>query len=344
MLTIFSEEHRKQAGKGELIEGTIIPCVENPGRADAILDRVRQIGLGAIEEPDDFGLGPITKVHSAEYVDFLRSAWDEWRNEHGETDGLPTAWPVGRAFRNVAPKGIDAKLGYYSFDAGTPLTQGTWTASYHSAQVALTAAARLGQGLDSVFALCRPPGHHAGRDFFGGYCFLNNAAIAAEQLRGQGCERVAILDVDYHHGNGTQAIFYDRSDVLYISIHADPAYEFPYYLGYADETGEGSGEGFNLNFPLPWGSGFDAWGEALSTGCSSAKARGCDALVVSLGVDTFEKDPISRFKLGQADFPRIGEAIRSLRMPTLFVMEGGYALDELAENASAVLTGFENAA
>jgi acetoin utilization deacetylase AcuC-like enzyme len=189
-------------------------------------------------------------------------------------------------------------------------------------------------------ALTRPPGHHAGADFFGGYCFLNNAALAAQALRDAGAARVAVVDVDYHHGNGTQSIFYDRSDVFTASIHGDPSSEYPFYLGYADETGHGPGQGFNLNLPLAPGTGFAAWRQALEQALAAVRSHGAQALVVPLGVDTFEGDPISTFTLRSADFLDIGRLLASLDLPTVFVMEGGYAVAEVGVNVVNVLEGF----
>ena len=174
----------------------------------------------------------------------------------------------------------------------------------------------------------------------GGYCFLNNAAVAAQVLRNQGAQRVALLDVDYHHGNGTQSIFYDRADVLFVSIHGDPRTEYPFYLGHADERGEGPGAGYNVNLPLPAGATAQAWFGALEQACARIAAHGADALVVSLGLDAFEGDPISRFALTSSDFSRLGERLAQLRLPAVFVLEGGYAAAELGTNAVNVLDGF----
>jgi acetoin utilization deacetylase AcuC-like enzyme len=229
-------------------------------------------------------------------------------------------------------------------DSGTPLTAGTWVAAKTGADCAVNAAHALRLGERGTFALTRPPGHHAGADFFGGYCFLNNAALAAQHLLDDGARRVAILDIDYHHGNGTQDIFYRRGDVLFASIHADPRTEYPFYLGHADETGEGAGLGFNLNLPLAAGSTPAQWFAALETACIRVAGFGADALVVSLGVDTFGGDPLSRFALQSADFLRIGERIAHLGLPTAFVFEGGYAVAEIGINVVNVLEGFETAA
>jgi acetoin utilization deacetylase AcuC-like enzyme len=209
--------------------------------------------------------------------------------------------------------------------------------------VAITAQRLVAQGAPSAFALCRPPGHHAGSDFYGGYCFFNNAAIAAQAFIDNGARRVAVLDVDFHHGNGTQEIFYRRNDVLFCSLHGHPEDEYPYFSGYEDETGEGAGDGFNANFPLRPGTAWAQYRPALAAALKRIDAYGADALVISLGVDTYENDPISSFKLKCEDYLRLGEMIAGAGRPTLFVMEGGYAVEEIGINTVNVLTGFESA-
>jgi acetoin utilization deacetylase AcuC-like enzyme len=305
-----------------------------------ILARVREVGLGAVREPDRFGEAPLRRVHDDGYVSFLAGAWHEWRALGRTHDALPLVWPVRSMRGDRIPDDIDGKLGFYSLDAGVPITAGTWSAVLAAADVAVTGARVLVEGQRAAFALCRPPGHHAATAAMGGYCYLNNAAIAAQYLIDQGCSRIAILDVDYHHGNGTQEIFYRRSDVLFASIHADPRVEYPYFLGYADERGEGEGEGYTHNYPLPHGIGWDAYGPALDEACRNVAAFTPDVLVVSLGVDTYEHDPISQFRLRTDDFTRIGARIAGVACPTLFVMEGGYAVEALGVNAVNVLTGF----
>ena len=343
MRTIYTERHRLQDGKAELNDGKLVPCFEMPRRADLVIARVRDIGLGPVVDLTEHGLDPILRVHTEPFVEFLRDAWSAWSAEHGDHDALPLMWPTRTLRQDRVPKTIDGKLSYYSLDAGTPITSGTWSAITAAVDVALTGVDHLCADDRAVFALCRPPGHHASADVYGGYCFLNNAAVAAQALRDGGAARVGILDVDYHHGNGTQAIFYDRSDVVFVSIHADPAQEYPYFLGYADEIGAGAGEGANLNLPLPWGTGWDVYDAALKQAVEKLRAQRIEAVVVSLGVDTFEGDPISRFRLQHDDFLRIGEHIASLGLPTLFVFEGGYAVDAIGVNAVNVLTGFEGA-
>jgi acetoin utilization deacetylase AcuC-like enzyme len=319
-----------------------VPCFEKPQRADHILARVKERQLGEVHAPSDFGRAPLLRVHSAAYLDFFEGAWTRWQAEQGHGDLLPYTWPA-RTLSERLPSSLHGQLGYYSFDAGAPITAGTWQAAYSAAQVALSAQAAIAAGAQSAFALCRPPGHHAAGELMGGYCYLNNAAIAAQAFLDQGRTKVAILDVDYHHGNGSQSIFYARNDVLFTSIHGDPLAEFPFFLGYADELGEGAGAGYNLNLPLPAGSGWEAWGAALEQACQRITEYGAEVLVVSLGVDTFKDDPISQFKLDSPDYLSIGRRIARLGLPTLFVMEGGYAVAEIGINAVNVLEGFQGA-
>ena len=341
MRTIYTPDQALHHGRSELIDGQLQPCFEKPERAIMIKARVEAVRLGPVELPQEFGLDPIRRVHAPDYVAFLETAWDEWLTVHGPHDALPLVWPTP-GLRRILPDAIDGKLGYYSIDAGTPITAGTWPAIRASANVALTGAAAIAAGSErAIFSLCRPPGHHSGSSFFGGYCYFNNAAIAAQYLLDHGAKRIAILDIDYHHGNGTQEIFYDRADVLVLNIHADPKQEYPYFLGRAEETGEGPGEGFNVNYPLPWGIGWPDWNEALEAACARLTTYTPDAVVVSLGVDTFTLDPISHFKLATEHFPLIGQRIAKLNLRTHFVMEGGYAVEEIGVNVVGVLEGFE---
>jgi acetoin utilization deacetylase AcuC-like enzyme len=339
---VYSDRHRSQAGRVELIDGQLLPCFEAPERAEIVLAAIRGGDLGDVVDPTLHGRGPLTAVHDPALVDFLERAWDEWSAVHGDTDALPLCWPT-RGLRHLAPDAIDGKLSYFSFDAGTPITAGTWDAVTAAADVALTGADLVLGGDHAAFALCRPPGHHASRDVYGGYCFLNNAAVAAQALRDGGAQRVGVLDIDYHHGNGTQAIFEARADVVFVSLHADPRVEFPYFLGHADEVGVGAGEGATRNLPMPWGTGFDRWSEALDEACRWLEEHQVDVLVVSLGLDTFDGDPISRFRLQTTDFPSVGACIARVGRPTLFVLEGGYATDALGANALGVLAGFDAA-
>jgi acetoin utilization deacetylase AcuC-like enzyme len=342
MKTVFSPRHAGHAGQMELIAGAIVPGFEKPSRAEIIRARVESEKLGPIVPPGEHDLAAAKRVHASDYIDFLPTAWPMWRAAGKAGSAMPFTWPTRGLRGDVRPKAIDALLGFYSFDAGASFVAGTWDAIKSSHDVALTAAGLVKAGEPAAFALCRPPGHHAGAGFMGGYCYINNAAVSAQWFRDQGAARVAILDVDYHHGNGTQEIFYARPDVLVVNLHGDPMTEYPFFLGHADEKGTGAGEGFNHNYPLPFGTAWARWSAALEDGCGKVTAYAPDILVVSLGVDTFEKDPISQFKLTSEDYPKIGRRIAKLGLPTLFVMEGGYAVDEIGINAVGVLTGFED--
>ncbi|WP_181704788.1 histone deacetylase family protein [Chthonobacter rhizosphaerae] len=341
MRTVYSEKHAGHAGNLELVAGAIVPAFEMPSRAEFVLARLKAVGLGPVEAPAEHDLSTAAKVHRKDFLDFLPTVWDRWTAAGRTGTALPFTWPTRGLRGDKPPAFIDGLLGYYSFDAGIGFVEGTWSAIKASHDTALSAAALVAGGERSAFALCRPPGHHAGAGFMGGYCYINNAAVAAQWLRDTGAKRVTILDVDYHHGNGTQEIFYHRADVQVINLHADPMQEYPYFLGHADEHGAGEGEGFNVNYPMPWGTTFETWKAALDDGCARLLAYAPDVVVVSLGVDTFERDPISRFKLTTDAYPVIGETIARLGLPTLFVMEGGYAVEEIGVNAVGVLTGFE---
>ena len=330
----FDERQLAHEPLRELHNGGWAAYAEKPSRA-----RMIATGFAELQPARDFGLEPLLGVHDAGYVEFLRHAFGEWRASGRDGDAIGYAWPVVRR-RELNLDRIDARLGRYSFDAATPISEGTWEASYWSAQTSLTALAAILDGVARTsFALCRPPGHHAGRDYCGGYCYLNNAAIAANQARKSG-RRVAILDIDYHHGNGTQDIFYGDANLLFVSIHADPATDYPFFWGRADERGEGPGEGATLNLPLPRGTGMCEYENALDEGLKAIAAHQADLLVVSFGADTFENDPISHFRLRRDDYPVIGASIASLDLPVLIVMEGGYAVDALGLNVAAFLSPF----
>lgn len=346
MITYCNPVHATHAGELEMHRGELVPCFEVPSRAEIVLEELERRQLGAIQRApaNDIALWPVLeKIHSPRYLRFLEHAWDEWVSlapENRGRDALPSAWPVRGMRSDRLPANFAARMGLFSFDVGTPLTAGTWQASIGGARCAFSAAGRLLAGERGAFALTRPPGHHAGRDFFGGYCFINNAAVAAQALLDGGMAQVAILDIDYHHGNGTQAIFYPRSDVLFTSVHGDPATEYPFFLGYADETGEGEGEGYNHNLPLPRGADFGVWGKALMKALDRISDFKPEGLVISLGVDTYIDDPISGFRLLEEDYLTVGHMIARAGLPAVFVMEGGYALDAIGRNTANVLQGF----
>ena len=345
MIAFFSALHERHAPEHEFFRGERVPCFEVPERAAIVRDEL--IARGHELRTPTHDSGPLLpRVHAGRYLAFLESAWNQWLEAdpaNATVQPFPSVWPVRTLRSDVEPADFTARLGLYSMDNGTPLVAGTWAAAKAAADAAASAAGLVGPGTRSAFCATRPPGHHAGADFMGGYCFLNNAAISAEALRAGGCDRVAVLDVDYHHGNGTQSIFYRRSDVLFASIHGDPRTEYPFYLGHADETGEGPGVGFNLNLPLPPGTTADEWFSALEVACARILEYAADALVVSLGLDTYAGDPISKFALQATDFRRLGTRLERLGLPTVLLLEGGYATKELGVNAANVLDGFEEA-
>ena len=333
MKCFWDDRQRAHAPAGEFFNGAMHPPAEHPGRVDAILQ-----AIGPTQTPADTGMGPLSRVHSADYLDFLRTAHDEWRAAGRDGDAFPYTFPVvDRRPLNLSR--IDALLGQFSFDTSTPIAAGTWDAAYWAAQTAIAAADSVIRGDRMTFALCRPPGHHAGADYLGGYSYLSNAALAAEHAVAAG-RRVAILDVDYHHGNGTQDIFYDRGEVAFASIHADPATDYPFFWGHADEAGAGEGESATLNLPLPRGTDWTGYAPALAQALDWIERHEPDLLVVSFGADTYEGDPISHFKLKTSDYAPMARRIASLALPTVIVMEGGYAVEALGRNVAEFLSGF----
>ena len=344
MKTFYSPAHLAHAPAEEFEGGRMNPAVEVPARVENVRAEVARRKLGPVLAPSEFGAAPIARVHDAGLVAFLGEASALWRRRYGEDapPAIPSAWPA-RGLRNRYDGDVESRLGTYAFDTATPIVKGTWSAALAAVNCALSAAQAVKEGERAAFALARPPGHHASADVFGGYCYLNNVAIAAQWLAEQGL-KPAILDVDSHHGNGTQSIFYRRADVLFCSIHGDPAFAYPHFLGFADERGEGPGEGANLNLPLPMYAPWDAYSAALAAARKRITAFAPDVLLVSLGLDTYEADPISKFRLAAPDYLRLGEAIAGLKLPTLFNFEGGYNLAALAEITVNVLEGYAAAA
>jgi acetoin utilization deacetylase AcuC-like enzyme len=341
--TYLSEDHRLHFPQAELAGGQFVTPFERPSRVEYILRRLRERGFPAPEDPGPCDMDAVARVHDAGFLDFLATAWAEWKAAGHAGEIIATGMPTRRMRMDRIPRAIDGRAGWYCHAAETAITAGTWAAARSAAASALAAVRAVAAGAPAAFALCRPPGHHATADQFGGYCFLNNAAIAAEALRAGGAARVGVLDIDFHHGNGTQSIFYERADVLFASLHGDPAEAYPYYLGHADERGAGAGEGANRNYPLPPGTGFGPWAEALDDALARIRAHGAEALVVSLGVDAYREDPISFFRLDSDDFREAGRRIGRLGLPTVFCMEGGYAIEAVGINTVNVLEGFADA-
>jgi acetoin utilization deacetylase AcuC-like enzyme len=329
MRCFWDDRQRGHAPLTEFFNGNLHPAAEHPGRVDAILAALR-----TTEAPNDAGIEPILRVHDSGYVDFLHSAFTEWRSAGRDGDALPYTFPVVER-RPLALDRIDAKLGQYSFDTATPIGEGTWAAAYWSAQTAIGALDAVLGGEANAFAFTRPPGHHAGSDYLGGYSYLNHAAICAEAALRSGRTKVAILDVDYHHGNGTQDIFAGREDVVFASIHADPSTDYPFFWGHADES-----RGNLLNLPLPRGTDWTDYAPALARALDWIERHEPDLIVVCYGADTHEADPISFFRLKTSDYEPMARRVASLGVPTLILMEGGYAVDALGANVSAFLSGF----
>ena len=344
MQVFHSEAHRQRAVTTELSGGQLVAPFECAERVEHILAELEARGRHGLAAPGEYGMDPILAIHDADYVSFLQTCWEDWVAAGNEGEAIPSVWPCRRMNRTGIPTHIEGRLGHYALAAETSIGEGTWEAALGAAALALSGAAALAGGARGAFALCRPPGHHAAQDMFGGYCFLNNAAIAAEALRAAGMARVAVLDVDFHHGNGTQAIFYGRGDVFFGSIHGHPDEAFPHFLGLAEEIGSGEGAGCNANWPLARGTGYGPWREALVAALGRITAFGAEALVVSLGTDTFKGDPISFFTLETSDFTDMGRVLAGAGLPTLFVMEGGYAVAEIGVNVCNTLDGFEGAA
>jgi acetoin utilization deacetylase AcuC-like enzyme len=400
MRTITNPEHTRHDPPYEILDGLTKPYFEVPQRVAIISAALAAAGFPAPEPARAFGLEPLLAVHKRDYVEYIEQAHGRWVAAGlGATPVLPCVFPLaGLRAGSASPQ---ARAGQYCFDLSAPITAGTYAAARGSADAALTAAALLLDGERSAYALCRPPGHHAAAAMAGGYCFFNNAAIAAHYLavserdaqaldkaspcgvlryRSDGWMRrdqvpphlpagpqaphprcgsgqkgnlvtnlalagvgVAVLDIDFHHGNGTQAIFYERSDVFCVSLHADPAREYPYFLGYADERGAHAGEGYNLNLPLPAGIDDKAYLSALETALTAISNYSPRYLVVSAGFDGFVADPLGDFSLSSAGFATIGQRIAQLGLPTLFVQEGGYAIDDLGRNLVSLLSGFAGA-
>jgi acetoin utilization deacetylase AcuC-like enzyme len=329
MRCFWDERQRLHAPTAEFFNGALHPAAEHLGRVDAILG-----AIGPTSAPRDYGMEPIERVHSGEYLDLLREAHGEWLAAGREGDAFPYTFPVvGR--RPLDLTRIDARLGQHSFDTATPIGPGTWETCYWSVQTALAGLEAVLGGERSAFALTRPPGHHAGRDYLGGYSYLNHAAICAEAALAAGRGSVAILDVDYHHGNGTQDIMAGREGVAFASIHADPKMDYPYFWGHAAES-----EGNVLNLPLPRGTDWTGYEPALIRAVEWLGAFEAELLIVSFGADTYAGDPISHFAVETADYAAMARRIAGLGVPTLVVMEGGYAVDALGANVASFLSGF----
>lgn len=337
MQAVYDEVTSTHDPKFFLVKGKMRESTEQPERARRLLTGLERSQI-KVRAPTSFDHSYLSSVHDDRYLDFLKHAYQQWQElPDSSAEVIANVHPLRR--RLNYPTSIVGRAGWHMADTACPLGEHTWQAACSSANVALTAAQLVLQGKEQLsYALCRPPGHHAYTDMAAGFCFLNNSAIAAQYAR-SAHERVAILDVDVHHGNGTQDIFYDRADVLTVSIHADPNDFYPFFWGYANETGEGEGEGYNLNLPLEKLSGDPVFLQALGTAIEKIKAFDPGMLVVALGLDASEADPLRGLSVTTEGFNEIGKVIAAAGFPTVFVQEGGYLSDILTDNLAAVLTG-----
>jgi acetoin utilization deacetylase AcuC-like enzyme len=335
---VYSKTHLLHAPQREMDgeTSTFYPHHEIPQRAERILEVLRTDDVGEVIPPREYDPGILAETHDSGLIEFYRKVIPAWVARTGRPEPIV---PDLFALRRLSEKPADpaCQVGYYCFDPQTPIMEHTWEAVLSSAWCALTAADLLLEGEDTVYALCRPPGHHAGRDYYGGYCYLNNAALAASKLRRRG--RPAILDIDYHHGNGTQDIFYDSAEVLYVSLHADPNFAFPCFSGYRNERGEGAGKGCNANFPLPLDTDEAGYHAALDMALDEIHSFAANFLIVSLGVDTVQEDPLGGLKLSIEDFRRIGGKVAKLGLPVLVAQEGGYNLSVAGRCVANLLGG-----
>jgi acetoin utilization deacetylase AcuC-like enzyme len=352
MPVVWTPRHRGHAPHGGYWLGVRETGDEEPERGDLLRDGLAAIGAHVVEPPD-LGLDPVMAVHEADFVDFMSRAYPAWVAEGHLTDpGQPHV--VGYLFAHPGyaarhrpgrrPATIRAELGLYAMDTMTLMSEGTFDAACGAVHAVAHAADLVVDGASAAYAAVRPPGHHAGPAYFGGSCYFNNSAAAAQRLRDGGFRRVSIVDIDAHQGNGTQEIFWSRDDVAYTSIHVDPGEGwFPHLVGYADECGGGAGEGWNHNEPVPAGSGDEVWLAALDAVLRTVERHAPDALVVSLGVDAAEHDPAAPLMITPDGFREAGRALGALGLPAVFVQEGGYDLGRLAPLVVAVLGGFEHA-
>jgi len=338
MKAIFDDRQWKHQPRHFMANGAIRPNPEQAERIDRLLAGANAAGC-SVHAPQDAGMGPIAALHSPEYLVFLENIHTRWKRIEGAGEEvIPNIHPANRS--DSYPRSAVGQAGFHQADTACPIASGTWEAAYWSAQSAISGADLIVSGENSAYVLSRPPGHHAFGDLAGGFCFLNNSAIAAERLRAGGL-RPVILDVDVHHGNGTQGIFYHRSDVLTVSIHADPERFYPFFWGQAHERGAGEGLGYNLNLPLARGTADDAYLKTLDLALRQTRAFGADVVVVALGLDAFVDDPFKGLAVTTPGFGKIGAAIAGLGLPCLFVQEGGYICDGLGANLTSVLNGYQ---
>jgi acetoin utilization deacetylase AcuC-like enzyme len=342
---VYSSEHLRHSPEHEMTDGRTSGIYETPDRAETIRGALEDGGFELVARTEH-GAKPITAVHDPAMLAFIEEAWSDWR-AFGEraNEIFPDTFPLSALREGMGPgrtpRTPRGRIGTWCFDTATPIVEGTYGAARTAVDVALTAADLVLGGDRNAYGLCRPPGHHAARAMFGGYCFFNNAAIVAEELASRTGRPVAILDVDYHHGNGTQQIFYARGDVLYVSLHGDPDRAYPYFAGFAGETGTGPGEGANLNLPLPKDCSNQDYLANLDRGLEAIESFDCDVVVVSLGIDTYERDPICDLALTTEAYHEAGRRLGELGRSAIVLQEGGYFVPHLGENVRNWLLGLE---
>jgi acetoin utilization deacetylase AcuC-like enzyme len=337
---VYSEQHRLHAPVHDIEEGSAVPNPDHPDRAERIVEVLRADPSFNIVAPTEHGRGSIEAVHAPALVRYLAEAWSSSRGVELFPDTMPHA-RLHEGFDGLSrePEFRVGRIGYWCFDTGTPIMEHTYVAAREAVDVALTAADLVLAGERITYGLCRPPGHHAARSVFGGFCYFNNAAIAAEYVVACTGGRVAVVDIDYHHGNGTQQIFYRRPDVLYVSLHADPSRAFPYFTGYTEETGAGPGLGFTVNYPLAAAIGDSAYLSVLEGAMEDITRFAPEVTVVSLGLDSYRKDPLGDFALTNAVYAECGRLIREASDRVVVLQEGGYYLPELGDNVRQFLLG-----
>ena len=344
MKVVYNPAHLLHDPQVEFEMSTAHSPFEHIGRAEAIRETLQADSRFEFLSPTEWGVAPIEAVHNPGLVRFLSEGWALYAAQHPDVREVVPDVFYRPALRDKMgergePQAINGRVGYWCFETTTPLTETTYEAARGAVDTALTTTQLVLDGETSAYGLCRPPGHHATADMYGGYCFFNNAAVAAHHVASTTGAKVTILDVDYHHGNGTQQIFYDRDDVQYVSLHGDPARAYPYSVGYADETGSGRGLGCNINYPMPLRADDDLYASALATACEEVARFGPSVLIVSLGLDTYITDPISDLAVTTDGMRRSGEIVRQLGLPTVVLQEGGYDVNALGANVQAWLTG-----
>lgn len=343
MKAFWDQAQLRHAPQFFLQRGQVRKNFEVPARAEALLAACRQLGL-EVTAPPALPRDALRAVHAEDYLAFLEEGPGRWAALAGAgPEMVANIHPGPEMLANGArrPASIVGEIGWYTADTSCPIGPATWESAKAAAFGALAAADEAAEGRHA-YALARPPGHHAYPARAGGHCYLNNAALAAEQLRVRGAARVAILDIDSHHGNGTQGIFWERADVLFVSVHGDPDQYFPWFTGHAEERGGGAGADCTLNLPLPMGTGDAGWLDAIAAGVAAIRGFRADALVLSLGFDASADEPLAALTVTPDGFCRAGAAAAGLRLPTAIVQEGGYNVGLIGALLGRFLEGFSD--